>query len=113
MPEILTPIQEQPQQEKEIRIQDPITEEQMNPKNVEFLAYLGLKDEMFNSRIMEKISYLSERINLEGLKILDLRFGNDGHISKLDKILMHIKLTEQEHDYKERLNLINAQKNAI
>lgn len=110
--EILQPVE--PQIESEPKVYNTkFSETQLNPKNVEFLAYLGFKDEMFNSQVMEKIDYLSSKLEFNDLEKLALKFGNDGHISKLDKILMFVKLSDQENDYKEKLNLISESKSKI
>ena len=87
--------------------------EKINPKNVEFLSFLGLKDSMFDSKIMDKISYLSDKIELNDLEKLSLKFGTDGSMSKLDKILIWVKLSDQEKDYKQKLDLISNSKGKL
>jgi hypothetical protein len=109
--EILTPISETPTEEfKDIPI-EPSEEVNESAKNIEFLALLGMKDEMFNKDVMEKISYLSSRLSLDDLQELAIRSGNDTQTSKLDRIYTYVKLSKMESDHARKFHLIHNAKN--
>ena len=63
--EILTPNIETPQEPRADIPIEPSEETNENVKNIEFLALLGMKDEMFNKEVMEKIGYLSKNISFK------------------------------------------------
>ena len=76
-------------------------------KNVEFLNHLGLKDEMFNVRIMEKVDFIASKLEDIGhLQDVDMRLGDDGSMTRLDKIYSYLKLSEQSELLKEKQSLI-------
>lgn len=105
--EILQPIVEQPKEKVEQH--DPLPGEEKLPslKHIEFLSELGLKDEMGNETIMEKIDYLTRKTDINGLKELSLRVGNDNWTSKLDKIYSYLKLSEEKNELNRKVNLID------
>lgn len=113
--EILTPIQpaqEQPSQSS-TAVPQELLDAGINLKNVQFLAHLGLKDEMFNSGVMSKIQYLAEKLpDLADLMDIDMRLGNDGQ-PKIDKIYAYLKLNEQSDKLREQADLIEQQKRQL
>jgi hypothetical protein len=105
--EVLTPIEQIPFERKEPTQAEPVTEAGIPLKHVEFLSELGLKDQLFNDSVMEKISFISEKTDLEGLKELALMVGNDGWTSRLDKIYTYLQLSKEKEDYKKKVELID------
>ena len=107
--ETLTPIQEEPKESRQ-DIPKELSDAGIDLKNVQFLNYLGLKDEMFNSYIMEKIQFLSDSVfDVDSLLDLDIRLGEDNGMSKLDKIYSYLKLNEQADKIRNQERLIREQ----
>jgi len=110
--EILTPLKPEPieQVNESSQIPKEFLDAGINFKNVQFLDYLGLKDEMFNPQIMEKVDFIASKMEgLDNLSDIDMRLGNDGSMPKLEKIYLHLKLIDQANKAKERLDIINQQ----
>jgi|WetSurMetagenome_2_1015567.scaffolds.fasta_scaffold15037_5 hypothetical protein len=81
-----------------------------NWKNIEFLDYLGLKDELSNDEVMKKITLISEVIpDVSTLMDTDLKLGHP-NMSKIDKIYSYAFLLKQESDIKRKHDLIINQK---
>lgn len=79
-------------------------------KNLEFLDYLGMKDEMLNPETMSKIEEIGKYIkNTDDLMKIDLQLG-ESRIGKLDSIYSYVKLLELEADLKIKQDLINQRK---
>lgn len=79
----------------------------MTLKNLEFLNHLGLKEEMFNQRVMEKVMFLSDKVaDLRELQDLDMRIGDDGSMPKIDRLYSYLKLKEQADRIHEEEQLI-------
>jgi len=109
--EILTPQIETPKETNSDIPIEPSEETSENVKNIEFLALLGMKDEMFNKETMEKIGYLTKNISLDELQELAIRSGNDTQTSKLDKIFTYVKLSKLESESARKFHLIHNAKN--
>ena len=109
--EILTPNIETPQEPRADIPIEPSEETNENVKNIEFLALLGMKDEMFNKEVMEKIGYLSKNISFDELQELAIRSGNDTQVSKLDRIFTYVKLSKLESEHARKFHLIHNSKN--
>jgi hypothetical protein len=105
--EILQPAVEQPKQEPVA--EHSTVEATPNLNHIQMLSQLGLKDQVFNDEVMEKISYLAERITPEELENLSIKVGNDGWTSKLDKIMTIIQLRDVDKKLKEKRDLIREQ----
>lgn len=78
-------------------------------RQVEMLAHLELKDEMFNPNVMEKVSFLSENMDVEGLEELSLRVGGFG-VEKLNNVYSYVKLSLSEAGLESKLRLIKEAK---
>lgn len=79
-------------------------------KNLEFLDYLGMKDEMLNPETMNKVEEIGKYIkNTNDLMKIDLQLG-ESRIGKLDSIYSYVKLLELEADLKIKQDLINQRK---
>lgn len=102
--EILSP--QIPEVKQETRFTEPVPESPIPLSHVEILAELGLKDKLFDSEIMDKIAFISERADLDRVKELSLKVGNDGWISKLDKIYSYLQLSEERDSLRKKQDLI-------
>lgn len=107
--EILTPAVESSVDERHAIPQD-LTEQNINMKNLQMLNYLGLKDEMFNGKIMEKVAFLSENLDMDQLMHLDFKVGQDPNMPRIDRIYSYLKLDMLSKTKEEELNMINAAK---
>jgi len=110
--EILTPIPQEPHQEnpQNLGIPQDFQDAGINFKNAEFLNHLGLKNELFNPQIMEKVDFIASKIeNLESLQDIDMRLGHDNSMPRIDKIFSYLKLIEQSEIMKEKQELIDKQ----
>ena len=90
-------------------INNEITDAGINYKNLTFLDRLGLKDELMNPNVMEKIDFLAERIDLDELNHLDLKLGYDD-TPRIDKIYSYVKLLEMEENIIKEQELIRNQR---
>ena len=105
--ETLKPVEQVPFEMSEPAQAQPVTEAGMPLKHVEFLSELGLKDQLFNDKVMEKIAFLADNIDIDRLKELALTVGNDGWISKLDKIYTVVHLSRERDELVKKQSLIN------
>jgi len=88
----------------------PGVSEPVDWKHIEFLDYMGLKEELSNEEIMAKISLISDVIpDLTALMETDLKLGRP-EMSKLDKIYSYAFLLKQEQELGRKQDLINKQK---
>lgn len=112
--EVLTPVQPEPiQQEVRSDLPKDFLDAGITLKNVEFLHHLGLKDEMFNPRIMEKVDFIASKLEDIGhLQDVDMRLGDDGSMTRIDKIYTYLKLLEQSDSLKEKQALIDERMKA-
>ncbi len=111
--EVLQPSQPEPISQPSTTVTQDLLDAGINLKNIQFLNHLGLKDEMFNSQVMNKIEYLAEKLpDLADLMDLDLRLGNDGQ-PKIDKMYAYLKLNEQSEKLREQQFLIEQQKQQL
>lgn len=80
-------------------------------KQLEILSALGMKSEIFNEEAMEKVAFISERLD-ENIDELLLKLGNDdwSH-SKLDKLFFFYQLKDQEKNLERKRNIIKQQLN--
>lgn len=84
----------------------------INLKNVEFLNHLGLKYEMFNQKVMEKVDFIvSKTKDLMELQDIDMRLGDDGSMPRLDKIYSCLKLKDQADRIREEGRIISERMN--
>jgi hypothetical protein len=95
-----------PEQKEPIGNPEPKTEAGMPLKYAEFLSHLDLKDKIFDDVIMGKISFIADKIDIEKFRDLSLKVGNDGMMSKLDKIYTYMQLSDEYNKLKERGDLI-------
>lgn len=80
----------------------------INLKNVEFLNHLGLKYEMFNEKVMEKIDFIASKVeDLRSLQDVDMRLGDDGSMPRIDKIYSYLKLKDQADRIREEERVIS------
>lgn len=76
-------------------------------KNLEFLQYLGKKDDLFNRDVMEKIKVLAEYFpNVDALMDRDLTLGEKNGMTRLDKLYSFVLLDRQVKNLEEKRNLI-------
>lgn len=106
--EVLTPQIETP--ETPFSQHEDTIGEGINLKNLQFLNYLGLKDEMFNGKIMEKVSFLSEHLGIDDLMSLDFKVGQDPNMPRIDRIYSYLKLDLISRDKQAELDMINNAK---
>ena len=106
--ETLTPAVEQSEQPMKGYEADVIGPN-MSLKNIQFLNYLGLKDEMFNPQVMEKVAYLSDKLELSDLQQLDWKVGQGDGV-KIDRLYAYLKLDLESREIENNLNLINEAK---
>lgn len=111
MSEVLTQVENVP--EAPISTSDDVVGAGINLKNLQILNYLGLKDEMFNSSIMEKVDFLGKNCELEELMHLDWKLGQDPTMSKLDKVYSFLKLDMMSRKKKDELSMIDEAKNRM
>lgn len=104
--EILQP--EAPQEPKAPVEPTPTVEQTKNLKQIQILQSLGLKDQLFNEDIMEKVDYIAERVALDEFDDLFVRVGND-FTPKIDKIHQILQLREMDKDLEKKKNLIKEQ----
>jgi len=105
--EVLKPIEQIPFERQEPIQAQPIIDAGIPLKHVEFLSELGLKDQMFNDSVMDKIAFLAGNLELDGLKELALKVGNDGWTSRLDKIYTYVQLSGEKIKLQQKQNLID------
>ena len=98
------PLPEQPKET--IGNPDPKTEAGMTLKHAEFLSHLDLKDKLFDDVVMNKISFIADRIDIDKFRELVLKVGNDGMMPKLDKIYTYMQLSDEYTKLEERQSLI-------
>jgi hypothetical protein len=79
-------------------------------KNLEILDYLGLKNSMFDQDVMEKVAYLSDKLDSNTIRQIDLKLGNDPSIPKLDKLYAYVRLIDEENRLAKEQELIRNQK---
>jgi len=107
--EILTP--EIPQEEpNQHAIPGELAESGLNVKNLQFMQYLGLKDELFNPTIMSKVDFLAKNLDLDSLQHLDFKVGQDPSMPRIDRIYSYLKLDLLSRDKEAELNMINQAK---
>lgn len=109
--EILTPQQPEPIKETAPSIPKDLADAGITLKNVEILDYLGLKTEMFNSDIMNKVEEIATLLGDDDLMELDVRLGNSNGLSKIDKIYTFLKIDAQTKELKRKEALLEQQKN--
>ena len=107
--EILTPHIEPTEPIIQIPL-EPTEESPINAKNVELLALLDMKGEMYNKEVMDKVDYLTKTLSFDELSELAIRSGNDTRTSKLDKIFTCVKLSKMESEAKRKTDLIRNAK---
>jgi len=83
----------------------PSTENIPDLKHIEFLSELGIKDQIFNDKVMEKISYIAEKVDIGKFRELSLRVGGS-QSSRLDKIYTFMQLSDEYGKLGERQKLI-------
>ena len=84
--------------------------EDMNLKNLQFLNYLGLKDEMFNGQVMDKVRYLADNLDMNELMNIDFKVGQDPNMPRIDRIYSYMKLEIMSRDKQSELDMINNAK---
>jgi hypothetical protein len=105
---ILTPQIENPSEPQKESVPGQAPNE--NWKEIEFLNYLGMKEELSNEKVMEKIRLIGEVIpDVNTLMQTDLKLGRP-NMSKIDKIYSYAFLLKQEADIQNKQNLILNQK---
>lgn len=112
--EVLRPITQEPATENQSRTDIPkeFLDAGINLKNVEFLNHLGLKYEMFNQNVMEKIDFIASKVeDLRSLQDVDMRLGDDGSIPRIDKIYSYLKLKDQSDRIREEGRIISERMN--
>lgn len=108
--EVLQPEPEQTPVQTNSGIPQDFLDAGIDFKNVQFLDHLGLKDQMFNPEVMDKIIFISSKVeDLDSLMDIDMRLGNDGSIPRVDKLYSYLKLVEQSDRMKEKQSLIDEQ----
>jgi hypothetical protein len=109
--EILQPKVEAPVEESKPSLPQELIDSGINLKNVEFLSYLGLKNDMFNPDVMSKIQDMADYFkDVDALQKMDVDLGNPHGVSRLDKIYMHVQLLKQEQEIKQKQELIDKEK---
>ena len=111
--EILTPAQPAPQESQQARGELPpeLADHGFTLKNLEILDYLDMKEEMFNSRTMDKVKELSELLGENDIQEIDLKLGNPYNLSRLDKIYTYLKLDSQTRALQQKEALLEREKN--
>ncbi len=105
-PRIETPVEAEPQS-----LPQELVDAGINLKNIEFLSYLGLKNDMFNPDVMSKITEMADYLgDADSLQKMDINLGNPHGVSRLDKIYMHIQLLRQEEEIQRKQELLNKEK---
>jgi len=108
--EILQPVQPHQENTQNIGIPQEFQQAGINFKNAQFLNHLGLKNELFNPEVMEKIDYIASKVeDVAKLSDIDMRMGEDNTMPKIDKIFSYLKLIEQSEIMKEKQELIDKQ----
>jgi len=108
--EQLQPIQPHHENTQNVGIPQEFQDAGINLKNAQFLDKLGMKDELFNQDVMEKIDYIASRVeDVLKLEDINMRMGEDNTMPKIDKIFSYLKLLEQSEITREKQELINKQ----
>jgi len=108
--EILQPIQPHQENTQNTGIPQEFQDAGINFKNAQFLNHLGLKNELFNPDVMEKIDYIASKVeDVAKLSDIDMRMGEDNTMPKIDKIFSYLKLIEQSEIMKEKQDIIDKQ----
>lgn len=110
MPNVITP-QQETIQEPNTPIDHDVLDAGFDLRNVEFLNYLGMKDELFNEDVMTKISELVDFFGeVDALQEADINTSEKTGLTKLDKLYTYIQLLRQEDDINKKRDLINKAK---
>ena len=80
-------------------------------QNLEILSYLDMKDAMFDSGVMDKVTELSKLLGDRNIQDLDIMLGNPYNLSKLDKIYTYLKLDSQTRELQAKEALLEREKN--
>lgn len=65
---------------------------------------------MFNGKIMDKVAFLSENLEMDELMHLDFKVGQDPNMPRIDRIYSYLKLDMISRDKQKELDLINNAK---
>ena len=108
-------IEPQPETEHIPLSNDPVDvqklEAAMGLRSVEFIDYLGLGEDRFDTDVMEKVNTLVEHYpDLDSLMTADVNMGDKFGMTKLDKIYSFVLLTRQEEKLSEKQELIRKAK---
>lgn len=109
--EILTPIQEKPVENKIETIPTELADAGLTLENLEIAEYLGLKDQMFNWEIKDKITEISQLLNGRSLMEIDVMTGNPYNLSRIDKIYTYLKLDSQARELRKKEQLLEYEMN--
>lgn len=85
----------------------PTEDKTPNLKHIEFLSHLGLKDQILDEGVMDKIQFIAEKMEFSDFQDLALRLGEDSFTPKLDRIYTYVNLIEQNRELEKKKKLIN------
>lgn len=108
--EVLQPVQSEGSTDERYAIPQDLNEAGINLKNLQFLNYLGLKDEILNTKVMEKVSFLSDNLDMDSLMNIDFKVGQDPSMPRIDRIYSYLKLDMMSRDKQKELDMINNAK---
>lgn len=110
--EVLTPLQSEPEIRQENQdVPQDLLDAGITIRNVEILDYLGLKESMFDPRVMNKVEEISQLLGERDLMDLDVMLGNDRGMTKIDKIYTYLKLDAQTRELRRREEMLEQEKN--
>ncbi len=112
--EVLRPAQPEPVVDTPQRTDVPkdLIDAGITLKNVEILNHLGLRNEMFNRNVMEKVDFIASKVeDIRMLQDVDMRIGDDGSMPKIDRIYSYLKLKDQADRIREEGRLITERMN--
>ena len=83
-----------------------------NMDNMAVIDHLGLKNDMFEADVMDKVNEISDYLkdNEKEISMVDLELGNPHNMTQLDKIYSYVQLEKQSANIKKKELLINNEK---
>jgi len=109
--EVLQPVQEVQGSDKIQSIPTEMQDVGLTMENLEIADFLGLKEQMFNYGIMDKITEIAQLLAGRDLMELDVMLGNPHNLSRIDKIYTYLKLDAQARELRRKESLIGAEMN--
>lgn len=108
--EVLTPITQQEVPQNNSPIPQELMDAGMTVKNISILDYLGMKEQMFDYSVMNKVNEIADLLGDKDIQELDIMLGNPRSMTKIDKIYTYLKLDAQTKELRRKEQLLEQEK---